>query len=169
MSLPFCFEPTSRIFTSVSFSKELNTLKIKQCLLGTLLMLWPFNSFGQDTIWIDSTTWEVTESLGYYLHYSGYNGKWSISGREIRRSDSTLKFSSVYGYLDKKSCVFYSETKWFYENGMLKHHILYDFKRRKKAQIVDKEYSYSGDLVKTIIKTAQRKPKQTKVAEIEWH
>lgn len=43
---------------------------------------------------------------------------------------------------------------------MLKHHILYDFKRRKKAQIVDKEYSYSGDLVKTIIKTAQRKPKQ---------
>jgi hypothetical protein len=66
------------------------------------------------------------------------------------------------------TCVYFYERKWYYSNGSIKRHIYIDFRKRKRAEINDKLYSENGEIIKVIIKKAQRKPEENNPSKVKW-
>ena len=101
------------------------------------------------------------------IHFSGSQGKWRTNGH-IFYKDSIKTFETNYGAQHKDSNVYFIEKIWYHENGFTKRHLLLDYKKRRKAQIIDKEYDVHGNLVKKVMKKAKRKPEQKTYDELEW-
>lgn len=146
------------------------TLKHLKRLALTIIPLvscWLYSA-GQNT---ESANESIEDSLivaGHYLHYSGSHGKWRISGREIRSPDSTIEFTSAYHRMDGDSSRFYSEEKWFYENGMLKQLVIVNFRKRKKAVVLEKQYNSFGKLTSKKKRKTRRQLGQIRIPKAAW-
>jgi hypothetical protein len=100
-------------------------------------------------------------------HFSGKKGKWNFSGQRLYK-DSVLFYSDVYGSVYEDSTVYYLEKTWFYPNGQKKRYIYVDFKKSRRARIIDKSFSESGELTEDVSKKAKRLPEQNDPTKVEW-
>jgi hypothetical protein len=116
--------------------------------------------FGQSDILADPTFDSRT-------HISGKKGKWNYSGQQLYK-DGILFYSDVYGLVFEDSTVYYLERTWFYPNGEKKRYIYVDFKKSRRARIIDKTFSESGEVTEHILKKAKRLPQQNDPTKVEW-
>ena len=100
-------------------------------------------------------------------HFSGKKGKWNFSGQRLYK-DSLLFYSDVYGSVFEDSTVYYLERTWFYPNGQKKRYIYVDFKKPRRARIIDKTFSESGELTESVLLKAKRLPEQNDPTKVEW-
>lgn len=101
-------------------------------------------------------------------HFSGKKGKWNYSGQRLYK-DGLLYYSDVYGSVFEDSTVYYLEKTWFYPNGEKKRYIFVDFKKPRRARIIDKSFSELGEVTEHILKKANRLPQQNDPIKVEWH
>lgn len=79
-----------------------------------------------------------------------------------------MYYTSMYGSNFKDTCVYFYERKWYYSNGSIKRHIYVDFRKRKRAEIIDKLYSENGEISEVIIKKAHRQAEETDPTMVKW-
>ncbi|PWH85648.1 hypothetical protein [Brumimicrobium oceani] len=130
-----------------------------------LAILFLFISFATSSFSQSDTLSDT--SFDYREHFSGQKGKWSFTGERLYK-DSLLIYSSVYESKSGDTSVYKWERKWYYENEKLKRHIIVNFKKRKRARIIDKTYSEKGKLIDEIEKKASRKPEETNPENLNW-
>ena len=109
----------------------------------------------------------VELSFDYREHFSGHKGKWNFSGQRLFK-DSLMYYSDVYGSVFGDSTIYYFERKWFNQNGTLRRYVFVNFKKPKRAKLIDKTYSNSGELIEKSFMKAKRVPVQINPEKLDW-
>ena len=79
-----------------------------------------------------------------------------------------MYYSDVYGSVFGDSTIYYFERKWFNQNGTLRRYVFVNFKKPKRAKLIYKTYSNSGELIEKSFRKAKRVPIQINPEKLDW-
>jgi len=108
----------------------------------------------------------TTVDSTYRIHFTSEKGKWSIGGHKTYNHDSVLQLEFERGYSPKDESVFYEDRTWYFPNGDVARTVSVDFRKRRKARIVDKQYIVGGKLSRSVTKKSKRRPEQIHVEDV---